>query len=94
LFEKPLPKSWTLRKLAYAEIGHPPGRGCYWDAHELWQESTRTTLVFPEWEWADYVDGRVVFAVEGQLRSAHVGRGKLLGHDFNDMKFEALAAPY
>jgi len=35
LFEKKLPKSWLLRKLAFAEIGAPPGRGCYWDAHEL-----------------------------------------------------------
>jgi hypothetical protein len=55
-------------------------------------------MAYPEWEWADYVDGRLVFAVEGQLRSAQLGRGKLSGekllHDFNEMKFEALAAPY
>jgi len=100
LFEKKLPKSWLLRKLAFADstIGKPPGHGCYWDAHELRQESTNTILAFPEWEWADYVDGRLVFAVEGQLRSAQLGRGKLFGekllHDFNDMKFKALAAPY
>jgi hypothetical protein len=98
LFEKKLPKSWVLRKLAFAEIQHPMGRGCYWDAHELWQESTNTVLAFPEWEWADYVDRRLVFAVEGQLRAAELGRGKLVGekllHDFNDLKFEAIAAPY
>lgn len=98
VFEKKLPKSWLLRKLAFSEIGAPPGRGCYWDAHELRQESTDTILAFPEWEWADYVDGRLVFAVEGQLRAAQLGRGKLFGekllHDFNEMKFEALAAPY
>jgi len=44
------------------------------------------------------VDGRLVFAVEGQLRAAQLGRGKLSGekllHDFNDMEFEAIAAPY
>jgi hypothetical protein len=100
LFEKKLPKSWLLRKLAFAEstIGKPPGHGCYWDAHELKQESTSTILAFPEWEWADYVDGRLVFAVEGQLKAAQLGRGKLsrenLLHDFNAMKFEAIAAPY
>ena len=98
LFEKKLPKSWTLRKLAFAEVSHPPGRGCYWDAHELRHEATGAILAFPEWEWADYIDGRIVFAVEGQLRSAQLGRGKLSGekvlHDFNDMKFEAIAAPY
>lgn len=98
LFEKKLPKSWLLRKLAFAEIGAPPGRGCYWDAHELRHESTDTVLAFPEWEWADFVDGRLVWANEGQLRTARLGAGKLLGekllHDFNDMKFEAIAAPY
>ena len=100
LFEKKLPKSWSLRKLAFAEstIGAPPGHGCYWDAHELRQESTDTILAFPEWEWAEFVDGRLVFAVEGKLCTARLGRGKIIGekllYDFNDMKFEAIAAPY
>ena len=95
LFEKKLPGSWLLRKLAFAETGHPPGRGCYWDAHELRHEPTGTVLAFPEWEWADFVNSRLVWATEGQLRTARLGRGQLLGekllHDFNDMKFEAIA---
>jgi hypothetical protein len=98
VFEKKLPKGWLLRKLAFSEIEHPAGRGCYWDGHELRQEATDTTLAYPEWEWANYVDGRLVFAVDGQLRSAQLGRGKLSGerllHDFNGMKFEAISAPY
>ncbi|HZQ47236.1 MAG TPA: hypothetical protein VFC07_09515 [Verrucomicrobiae bacterium] len=100
LFEKQLPKSWKLRKLAFAEstIGAPPGQGCYWDAHELRHEVTNTILVYPEWQWADYVDGRLIFAVDGQLRTAQLGSGKLsdekLLQDFNDMKFQAIAAPY
>lgn len=98
VFEKKLPKSWTLRKFAFSELNAPAGRGCYWDAHELRQESTNTILAFPEWEWADFVDGRLVFAVEGRLKEARLGRGKLssekLLHDFNDMKFEPIVAPY
>lgn len=98
LFEKKLPKSWTLRKYAFAETGAPPGRGCYWDAHELRHESSGTVLAFPEWEWADFVDGRLVWACDGQLRIAGLGNGKLSGekilYDFNDMKFEAKTAPY
>lgn len=98
VFEKKLPKSWTLRKYAFSELNAPAGRGCYWDAHELQHESTKTVLAFPDWEWAEYVDGRLVFAVAGQLREAQLGRGKLSGekllHDFNVMKFEAIAAPY
>jgi hypothetical protein len=98
LFEKKLPRSWTLRKFAFSEIGAPPGCGCYWDAHELRHQPTDTVLAFPEWEWADYVDGRLVWAVNGQLRAAQLGRGDflretLLQH-FNGMKFEAIKAPY
>lgn len=55
-------------------------------------------LTFPEWEWADFVDGRLVWATEGKLCAAKLGPGTLLGinvlRDFNEMKFEALAAPY
>lgn len=98
VFEKKLPRGWLLRKLAFSQLDAPTGRGCYWDAHELRQASTNTVLAFPEWEWADYADGRLVFAVEGQLRSAHLGRGRLIHekllHDFNDLKFETIAAPY
>lgn len=98
LFEKKLPTSWLLRKLAFAEVGAPPGRGCYWDAHELRHQSTSTMLAFPEWEWADFVDGRLVWAADGLLRTARLGEGKLLNekllHDFNGMKFEPIAAPY
>lgn len=98
LFEKTLPKSWVLRKLAFVEIGAPPGRGVYWDAHELRHTSTGNLLAFPEWEWADFVDGRLVWGTNGQLRAARLGSGKLQGekllHDFNAMTFEARAAPY
>jgi hypothetical protein len=100
LFEKQLPRSWKLRKLAFAEssIGGPAGQGCYWDAHELRHDATNTILAYPEWQWADYVDDRLVFAIDGQLRAAHLGHGKLSGekliHDFNDMTFQAIAAPY
>ena len=35
VFEKPLSSGWILRKYAHAEVGAPPGKGCYWDEHEL-----------------------------------------------------------
>jgi hypothetical protein len=99
VFEKPLPKSWKLRKYAFADLDAPTGRGVYWDAHELRHGSSGTILAFPEWEWADLVDGRVAWTVNGQLWMAGLGKGGLLENermlqDFNDMKFEAVAAPY
>lgn len=99
VFEKVLPKGWTLRKLAFSELKAPPGRGCYWDAHELLHGSSGTLLAYPEWEWADFDRNRLLWACNGQLWSARLNHGgkltdeKLL-HDFNDMKFEAIAAPY
>lgn len=100
IFLKELPKSWVLKKHAYAEIGAPPGKGCYWDAHELIHEPSGTRLAFPEWEWAEWDDegGRLVWATNGQLWAAKPGKGRLTGEkmlrDFNEMKFEAVVAPY
>ena len=98
LFEKPLPNCWTLRKLAFAEIGAPPGRGCYWDGHELEHKPSGTLLAFPEWEWADLDRRRLVWAAEGKLWTGRLGDGKIsrqrLLHDFNGMEFEAKPAPY
>jgi hypothetical protein len=52
----------------------------------------------PEWEWADLDRKRLVWVSKGVLYTAKV-HGKGLGdvkalHDFNDMTFEAIAAPY
>ena len=98
LFEKSLPNSWALRKFAFAEIGAPPGRGCYWDAHELKHEPSGTVLTFPEWEWADLDRKRLIWATAGQLWTARLGPGKLSQqrqlHDINAMNFEAIRAPY
>lgn len=98
VFEKSLPDSWVLRKLAFAEIGAPPGKGVYWDAHELKHERSGTLLAYPEWEWADFDRNRIVWAAHGQLRVAKLGPGRLedesVLRDFNGMKFESIAAPY
>ena len=98
VFEKGLPDGWILRKFAHTEIGAPPGKGCYWDEHDLEHAESETRIRCRSWEWAELVDGRLVWASDGQLRAARLGPSgiydeKLL-HDFNDMKFEAIAAPY
>ena len=76
LFEKKLPKSWFLRKLAFSELNAPAGRGCYWDAHELRHESTNTVMVFHEWEWADFVDGHLGFCRRRQALRCTFGPWK------------------
>ena len=98
VFEKPLPKGWILRKNAHAEVSAGPGKGCYWDEHELEKPELEQRRSFPDWEWAD-LDGRtLVWAAQGclyraRLESTGLGVPKLL-LDFNDMKFEAREAPY
>ncbi|HIC80153.1 MAG TPA: hypothetical protein EYH07_04920 [Kiloniellaceae bacterium] len=99
IFEKNLPKGWVLRKIAHEQVNAPPGRGCYWDEHELLNPGSQTHLRFPDWEWAEW-DGRtLVWAEKGRLFRAalkgdtQVAPAKLL-HDFNADRFEAVAAPY
>lgn len=98
VFEKAAPHGWTLRKLAHSEVEHPPGKGCYWDEHELENKATGVCLRKRDWEWADLDSSRLVWAEKGQLRGAYLRRDGLkddtLLHDFNGLKFEAVAAPY
>lgn len=98
IFEKPVPCGWTLRKIAHFEIGAPPGKGCYWDEHELENKETGQVIRKPGWEWADLDGVRIAWAEKGQLCAAHLNPSGLaaetLLHDFNDYKFEAIEAPY
>jgi hypothetical protein len=98
VFEKPLPKGWLLEKSAHASINHPVGSGCYYDTHRLLHPESGTTVDHPEWEWAELDRKRLVWVTKGVLHAAKI-HGKGLGdakilHDFNDMEFEAIAAPY
>ena len=98
VFEKPLSRGWVLRKFAHEQTGSPPGKGCYWDEHELEHPKRGARLEFPKWEWADLDSKTLVWTEEGCLyRAAIDARGlkpaKRL-FDANGMEFEAIAAPY
>ncbi|WP_204368547.1 hypothetical protein [Neosynechococcus sphagnicola] len=98
IFEKPLKNGWMLRKIAHAEVGAPPGKGCYWDEHELEHLTAGVLLKFPTWEWADWDRNRLVWAAEGCLYTGYLRSHQLkdmtLIYDFNDLKFEPRCAPY
>jgi len=98
IFEKALSGGWILRKFAHAQVGAPPGKGCYWDEHELVNDRFGVKTVQQDWEWADVDGQRLVWAANGQLwagylRSKGVQDAKRL-HDFNSMEFESIVAPY
>ena len=98
IFEKPAGGGWVLRKIAHAELGAPPGKGCYWDEHELRHPDLPEPVLCPDWEWAEMDRGRLVWAARGCLRAGLLAEDGLQGetvlHDFNGMAFEAIAAPY
>lgn len=99
IFDKPLHKGWTLRKLAYATGGmdRPAGHGVYSDIHELHGPSGQLYR-HPEWEWADWDGKRLFYTTGGALWSCQIVSGEPSDirqlADFNAMKFEALPAPY
>lgn len=98
IFEKVIGKGWKLRKIAHAEVGAPPGKGCYWDEHELVGPAEDQIVACPNWEWADLDRKRLVWAADGKLFAASVSKKGLSDaielHDFDQMKFEAIEAPY
>lgn len=99
IFDKPMGRGWILRKIAHAQVGAPPGNGCYWDEHQIVHVKAGSVEVHPDWEWAEMDRGSVVFAAAGRLYRVRLARSSglqvpTLLHDFNDMKFEAIEAPY
>ena len=98
VFDKPLMDGWTLRKIAHEQVDHPPGKGCYWDEHQLMHAETEALIAFPDWEWADFDRESLVWAEDGKLFRSKVipveGVRPQLIHDFTDYAFEAIEAPY
>jgi hypothetical protein len=98
-FEKDLGNGWILRKLAHEQIGAPPGRGCYWDEHELVRADPAATRRLPDWEWAERDRRSLLWAERGCLYRARLhartgfGPPRVL-YDLNDLKFERRVAPY
>lgn len=98
VLEKPLRYGWILRKIAHLGVEHAPGKGVYWDEHELVHAESGAQLAFPDWEWAEQDGERLVWASGGKLYCGDVGEGGLMRerelYDFNSMTFERIAAPY
>lgn len=97
LFEKPLTNGWILRKYATEQTDPPPGKGCYWDMHELRHEATLASIPCPDWEWAEWDRGALVWAEHGKLYRSKLhtdGVRPELIHDFTDYPFTPVKAPY
>ncbi len=91
-------QSWALQKICRIRTGRAQGKGIYFDEHAMVNEDGEL-LTFPTWEWAEWVDGHVVYAEAGKLfrlplqSSRKLSLPKLI-HDFNPYTFTPLAAPY
>ncbi len=98
VFEKPLARGWTLRKFAHAQVGAPPGKGCYWDEHEAENVHLGVRLKKPAWEWAERDGDSVVWAEKGRIcRAALLDTGlaaEEILFDATDHSFAMIAAPY
>jgi len=98
IFERTLPNGWMLRKIAHEQVGSPPGKGCYWDEHQL-ISSKGDTQAYPDWEWAELDRNRIVWAEKGCLWQMQLDNKGAIGeksmiHDFSAYKFEPIEAPY
>lgn len=86
VFEKSLSYRWSLRRTDYSPR----------DQYTL--AKGETVLSYPDWEWADIDRTRLAWASGGKLwagRMCKTGLHKIKRlKDFNDMKFEAIEAPY
>lgn len=98
VFERAIDEHWTLRKLAHEAVHREPGKGCYFDEHQLLKADSGDHVDCPDWEWADVDGRRIVWAQGGKLfaarmQDAGLGSADML-FDFNGLEFERIEAPY
>ncbi|WP_373552017.1 hypothetical protein [Haliscomenobacter sp.] len=99
VFEKPFGRNWMLRSLVNQEAPNKAGKSSTWSEYSLLHFPTQTVLRFPDWEWADIDRSRrLVWASKGQIWAGQLNdnglRDEKMLYDFNDMRFEAIKAPY
>ena len=71
----------------------------YAETHTVLDAGRNTLIDGKSWEWADFDTRhkRIVYAEKGAIYSIDLHKKQLepqLLYDFNDMKFEAIPAPY
>lgn len=97
IFEKALDQGWILQKLAHSGIHSLPGKGCYWDEHQLRHPASNQQVDDTNWEWADWDGDRLLWATAGKIFAGNIGAQGLRDvkelYDFNAIIFEAIAAP-
>ena len=99
VYHKDLPGGRTLEKVfCYGDIhGQTPGKSVYQDINKLLSPSGGSVVDAAGWEWADFdaYRKRLVYAAGGAVYALDLKtlESKLL-YDFNDMKYERIAAPY
>ena len=98
VFEKPFGRNWMLKSKVNQGSPKGAGKSSTWTEYSLEHLPTATAQLFPDWEWADIDRSRLVWASKGQIWAGRLNdnglRDEKMLHDFNDMRFEAIKAPY
>ena len=73
-------------------------RGICPSFYKLIDAEAGTVQIFQDWEWADVDGQRLLWAEGGKIFAAEIeahglGSAQML-HDFNDMTFQEIEAPY
>lgn len=97
--DKAIADGLVLRKcFFFTSANHEPGFGCYYEEHGIY-ENKKLIIDGRNWRWAD-VDtarNRILYAENGSLFAiplSDLNSRPVFLHDFNDMKYQRLAAPY
>jgi hypothetical protein len=97
-FEKQIHPHWKLLKKVGVPI--PKNKSPEYTPHQLLHIPTNTIYDKSDWEWADWdnTQQRLVCAEHGKLLSAQLSDNGIKNihvlHDFNNMQFEEITAPY
>lgn len=98
--QKQINPDWLLIKKFYTRASNKIGKSYCYETHQLVNTQTNEVVEYPDWEWADIDQHRVVYAERGKLKAISFTEAKFDPalskklYDFNNMVFEEKIAPY
>jgi len=97
-FEKPIDDNRVLTNIVAGSGLAGLGRGICSSEYRLIDYGTGEVQFQPSWSWANYDNGRLLWAESGKIFSAEIetaglGPARIL-YDFNGMTFQEIEAPY
>lgn len=97
-FRKKINDTLDLIKIYHAGLDYPEGKSPYYEEHVIYNHRTGENMKYPNWQWADVDQERVLWAENGNIYGAGIKDVRVADaaalFETGPLHFQAVKAPY